>query len=109
MDLMEFGKQFGFPALCLTALGVAIWRILAWAAVRGDRVLERHILFIDAVQRVTAEQALQQAAHAAALHKQTKILEEQTAILKGIRASSAVQSRIMVEGQRQGGNSREGL
>ena len=99
---MEFGKQFGFPALCLAVLAVATWRILAWAAARGDRILERHILFIDAVQQTASEQALQHAAQTAALDKQTKILEEQTAILKGIRASSAVQSKIMVDGQRHG-------
>jgi hypothetical protein len=45
MDFVDFMRTFGFPAGCLVALSLAVWRVLTWVGVNvvkpvGDRVIK---------------------------------------------------------------------
>lgn len=48
-------RDFGVPVAMLAAIGVGLWRIAAFIAPRFDKMVERHVGFIDAVQKTDAE------------------------------------------------------
>lgn len=39
----------GIAVLCLTGLAMATWRVLLWAGVRADKIVERGIQHLDVV------------------------------------------------------------
>ena len=68
--MSEFGElvaSVGFPAALVLILVVALWRVGKWAAPLGAKVVEEHIIFLDATKNNAKRTAV-------TLEKQTDLL-----------------------------------
>jgi|APGre2960657404_1045060.scaffolds.fasta_scaffold02139_14 hypothetical protein len=63
MEWLPAIQNFGFPAVVLAAVGVALWQVLKWVARIAERVYcevikpvaEKHFLFLDAATEAQRE------------------------------------------------------
>lgn len=96
MDWEKWLDHFGVPIVALVALSIAVWRALVYIGANILKPLaDRHIQFIDTLEKT-------QTGMLDKLTTQTQQLDDQTVLLKAIKATSTVQTKIMVEEHRAG-------
>lgn len=54
-DIKPWIELFGTPAGITAVLGFALWRLGKWLQPKADRIFNRHIEFIDSVQKCNEE------------------------------------------------------
>jgi hypothetical protein len=47
MDFNALVQSAGFPTACVAVIGLALWKTLRWLAPRFEKVMDRHIAFVD--------------------------------------------------------------
>lgn len=98
MDTVQLIQLVGFPAFCLITLAIAVWRVMIY--VLGHvltPIAQRHIQFIDALEKGQASRDETHRTQALALQSMSAELREQTGLLKKIGAGTTAQTKIMVD------------
>ena len=54
-DWIQVAQTFGVPVVILGVFIFGLWRIAAWFAPRFDRVIDKHIGFLDAMEAATSD------------------------------------------------------
>lgn len=84
MSMETILENFGFPALTVVMLAVAIWRAAMYVGRRLfdpesgiiTQVAQRHILFLDQLERTTSGMLESQQRHAQEMGEQTRALAQ---------------------------------
>jgi hypothetical protein len=109
MDFAQAVQTVGFPGACLVVLGFAAWKALTYLTTQIlQPIAKRHLEFIDAMERsqesrdkTGREQADMLQRVVEIQSRQANELTEQTNLLKKVASTAVVQTKIMVEEQRQ--------
>ena len=98
MDLVQAFQNFGFASVCLACFGAAVWKITTYVVREILKPMaEKHIQFIDALEagQKSRDDTMRQIAEIQA--EQARQLAEQTGLLKGIKAGTVTQTKLMLE------------
>lgn len=83
MDAVQLIQSVGVPVGLLLILLVAMWRTLQWSAMNIIKPwTERHIAFLDRVEKTVIEQAIVLAAVIKIVQGNEKALEELVVLIK---------------------------
>ncbi len=117
MDIEKWAN-FGFAAMCLAALGLAVWRIVVWLGTRFDPVIKAHMDLVEALKTATPKQTefMQSIAHNSEsqerllgnlsetqsqvrheLEKQTKLIADQNTALQKIDVVPIENQRLIAK------------